>query len=79
MIESKNIGNLRGANVRAPNGDKIGTIGQVYIDQVNGNPRWVSVRTGLFGMSESFVPLDECSWDGNDLDYPHTGALSTAN
>ena len=32
---------------------------------------WVSVRTGLFGMSESFVPLDEAAWDGTDLRVPY--------
>ena len=71
MIDSKSIGNLMGADVRDPDGDKIGTIGQVYVDQANGNPRWVSVRTGLFGLSESFVPLDRADWAGNDLRVPY--------
>ena len=71
MIDSRSIDNLMGADVRDRDGDKIGTIGQVYVDQVNGNPRWVSVRTGLFGMSESFVPLDKADWDGNDVRVPY--------
>jgi len=71
MIDPRNIDNLIGADVRDRDGDKIGTIGQVYIDEVNGSPRWVSVRTGLFGMSETFVPLDQADWDGNDLRVPY--------
>lgn len=71
MIESNSIGNLMGADVRDRDEDKIGTIGQVYIDQDNGSPRWVSVSTGLFGLSESFIPLDQATWDGKDLRVPY--------
>jgi uncharacterized protein (TIGR02271 family) len=39
-------------------GDKIGKIGQVYLDDRTGEPAWITVSTGLFGTSESFAPLD---------------------
>ncbi|MFO7689837.1 MAG: PRC and DUF2382 domain-containing protein [Cryobacterium sp.] len=71
MIDSKSLNNLIGADVRDPDDGKIGTIGQVYIDQVDGSPRWVSVRTGLFGVSESFIPLNQADWTGNDLRVPY--------
>lgn len=51
-------------------GDKIGTIGQVYVDDETGQPNWVTVRTGLFGLAESFVPLHGSRVDGDDL-YVH--------
>ena len=46
-----------GGDVRTTSGDKIGSIGQIYVDESTGEPSWVTVRTGFFGMSESFVPL----------------------
>jgi uncharacterized protein (TIGR02271 family) len=57
MIDTNNLGSLIGADVIDRNGDKIGSVGQVYVDTSSGAPTWVSVKTGLFGMSESFVPL----------------------
>ncbi|MGC5344151.1 PRC and DUF2382 domain-containing protein [Streptomyces sp. DT24] len=38
-------------------GEKVGTVGQVYLDDSTNRPEWVTVKTGLFGMKESFVPL----------------------
>jgi uncharacterized protein (TIGR02271 family) len=56
-----------GGDVRTPHGDKIGSIGQIYVDLSNGEPSWVTVRTGLFGMSESFVPLEGATDNGKDI------------
>ena len=47
-------------------GNKIGTIGQVYVDDETGQPNWVTVRTGLFGLAESFAPLDGAELRGGD-------------
>ena len=30
-------------------GDKIGSIGDVYLDDQTGQPEWLTVKTGLFG------------------------------
>jgi hypothetical protein len=46
-----------GAIVHDLAGDKIGKIHRVYVDRRTGQPKWASVRSGLFGSSESFVPL----------------------
>jgi uncharacterized protein (TIGR02271 family) len=67
MISSDNIASLIGADVVDNNGDKIGSVGQVYLDDNDGHPSWASVKTGLFGTKESFVPLEEANWEGNVL------------
>lgn len=41
------------------NGDKVGSVGQVYLDDQTGQPSWVTVKTGLFGLKETFVPLEQ--------------------
>jgi uncharacterized protein (TIGR02271 family) len=46
-------------------GDKVGTIGDVYLDQETGQPEWIAVTTGLFGSNVSFVPIAEAQPDGD--------------
>ncbi|MCU1406156.1 MAG: photosystem reaction center subunit [Glaciihabitans sp.] len=67
MIDTNNISSLIGADVLDPDGDKVGTVGQVYVDDASGQPSWITVRTGLFGSSESFVPLDDVTQNGDDV------------
>jgi uncharacterized protein (TIGR02271 family) len=56
-----------GGNVRTPRGEKIGSIGQIYIDETTGEPSWVTVKTGFFGTKESFVPLRDAIAEGDDI------------
>jgi hypothetical protein len=62
----------RGRTVRDPDGDKIGTLGDVFLDRQTQLPAWGGVRTGLFGHSESYVPLERVEEDGEDLRVPFT-------
>ena len=68
-------------------GGKIGTIGQVYLNDETGQPDWVTVNTGLFGTKENFVPLEGSSFGSDDnlvlpfgkdvvKDAPHVGDAS---
>ena len=61
-----------GGNVVDSDGDKIGSIGQVFLDDRPDSPEWVTVKTGLFGMGESFVPLRDAEVTGNDIRVPYT-------
>jgi uncharacterized protein (TIGR02271 family) len=70
MITENDIHHITGATVYAFDGDKIGSAGQVYLDDQTGAPEWVSVRTGLFGTKESFVPLHEANLAGDRLEVP---------
>lgn len=72
MINKNQIDELlnTGGTVVGSDGEKIGKFGQVFLDDQTGEPQWVTVRTGLFGMSESFVPLDEASVHGDTVTVP---------
>ncbi len=70
MISDHNLGALMGAPVSGPGDEKIGTVGQVFVDPDTGKPNWVTVHTGLFGRHESFVPVDEATWDREILHIP---------
>jgi uncharacterized protein (TIGR02271 family) len=58
---------LSGTTVVDTGGNKIGKVGQVYLDDQTGQPEWVTVKTGLFGTKESFVPLALAQHDGGQL------------
>jgi len=72
-ISPDQVGSLYGRDVYDRNGDKIGALGQVYSDE-SGQPVWASVKTGLFGMNESLVPLHEAQLTGDRLQVPYEKA-----
>ncbi|MFE4227886.1 PRC and DUF2382 domain-containing protein [Arthrobacter sp. NPDC056886] len=74
MLAKEHIDDLlqRNGNILSTDGDKIGSISQVYADDDNGQPTWVTARTGLFGTSESFVPLEGARVEGDDILVPYT-------
>jgi uncharacterized protein (TIGR02271 family) len=47
----------QGRTLKDRNGEKIGTIDALYLDQQTDKPEWALVNTGLFGTKSSFVPL----------------------
>lgn len=58
---------VHGGIVVTSDGAKIGSVEQVFLSEASGNPAFVTVRTGLFGMSESFVPLAGAKIDGSSI------------
>ena len=59
MIGTDTISRVIGQDVYDESGEKIGSAAEVYLDDETGQPEWVTVRTGLFGTKESFVPIRE--------------------
>lgn len=70
-IDQNNINDVLGADVYGSDGDKIGQVGQVFLDDATGKPEWVTVQTGLFGTKESFVPVAQAQFDGGGLRVAH--------
>ncbi|MYW94569.1 PRC and DUF2382 domain-containing protein [Amycolatopsis rubida] len=48
-------------------GSKIGKVGTVYLADDTRRPEWVTVKTGLFGQKESFVPLSGAGMESDGL------------
>jgi uncharacterized protein (TIGR02271 family) len=57
MIGTDTISRVIGQDVYDESGDKIGSASEIYLDDETGQPEWVTVRTGMFGTKESFVPI----------------------
>ncbi|MBS7549369.1 PRC and DUF2382 domain-containing protein [Dietzia massiliensis] len=67
MIGKDSLDRLTGATAYDHAGEKIGKIGTIYLDDDSDEPKFATVSTGLFGMSESFVPLQGARMEGDDL------------
>ena len=48
-------------------GNRIGKITKVYLDDKTGQPQWILVETGLFGTRQSFAPIRGSRLDGEQL------------
>ena len=72
MISQEQARDLMGADLKTTDGDKIGRIGQIFLDDQTGQPEWLTVSTGMFGTRESFVPLASADVRGNEVVVPYT-------
>jgi PRC-barrel domain len=52
-------------------GSTVGTISEFYLDRETGHPTWALVNTGLFGTSQSFVPLVHATEISDGLQVPY--------
>jgi uncharacterized protein (TIGR02271 family) len=65
-----NVSEYMNRTVVSTDGSKIGSVGNVFVDQGTDNPEWITVKTGLFGTKESFVPLAGAAFSGDDIVVP---------
>jgi len=70
MIGTDTISRVIGQDVYDESGEKIGSAGEVYLDDETGQPEWVTVRTGLFGTKESFVPIRDANLTDDGVRVP---------
>ncbi|MFD1539151.1 PRC-barrel domain-containing protein [Nonomuraea guangzhouensis] len=64
------IRSLLDSRVLGADGEEIGKVGQVYLSDSTGEPEWVTVRTGLFGVRQTFVPLMNARRSGAEIRVP---------
>ena len=70
MIDQKSVERLYECDVIDARGDRIGSVKQVWLDEASGQPVWASVHTGLFGMRESFVPIQDAQVKDKHITVP---------
>ncbi|MFF3420978.1 PRC-barrel domain-containing protein [Streptomyces sp. NPDC002698] len=74
MITQGQIAAVLGHPVYDVDGNKIGDTKHVFLDDATGEPEWVSIKTGLFGTSESFVPTREATMVDDHLEVSYAKA-----
>jgi uncharacterized protein (TIGR02271 family) len=70
MIGTDTLDRVIGADVYDESGNKIGSASEVYLDDDSGQPEWVTVKTGLFGTKESFVPIRDANLTEDGVHVP---------
>ena len=78
MIQNSDLNQLPGRNLIGADGHKLGTIDVLYADEQDGTPTFATVHTGLFGSRTSFVPLNEATLTGDDVQVPYDADLVKA-
>jgi uncharacterized protein (TIGR02271 family) len=71
MPDIDTVRSWQGATMVDRDGDKVGTVESIYVDDQTGEPEWALVNTGLFGTKSSFVPLAQASGSGDQVQVPY--------
>jgi uncharacterized protein (TIGR02271 family) len=75
MPDIETISTWEGRTLLDRDGDRIGSIDAIYLDDRTGQPEWALVNTGLFGTKSSFVPLAQAFQSDNDVVVPYDKQL----
>lgn len=74
MLTEDQARDMIGRNAISDDGEKLGKVGQLFLDDETGEPAFVTVNTGLFGTNETFIPVATATADGDDVTVPFSKA-----
>jgi uncharacterized protein (TIGR02271 family) len=77
MINEDQAREVVGSTAYTNDGEKLGKVGHLFLDDQTSRPEFVSVNTGLFGTSETFIPIADATYDGDRLTVPYSKAKVT--
>jgi uncharacterized protein (TIGR02271 family) len=75
MPDSDTVRTWEGRTLVDRDGNRIGPIEAIYLDDRTGEPEWALVNTGLFGTKSSFVPLAQATQTGEEVRVPYDKQL----
>jgi uncharacterized protein (TIGR02271 family) len=70
MLNEDQAREVIGSTAYGSDGEKIGKVGNLFLDDQTGAPEFVTVNTGFFGSNESFVPVENATIEGDRLILP---------
>jgi sporulation protein YlmC with PRC-barrel domain len=65
MQTLQDVQTWRGMKMVDADGDKVGTIEDILLDRQTGEPAWAAVKTGLFGLKHTLVPIRDAEVTGD--------------
>jgi len=71
MTDTQSYEGWIGRDAVDQDGDKIGRIEEIYLDDETGRPEWLAIKTGMLGSKLSFAPISGSSSDGENLRLPY--------
>jgi uncharacterized protein (TIGR02271 family) len=75
MVDVDIVRGWQGQTMVDRDGDRIGTIDAIYVDDQTGEPEWALVNTGLFGSRSTFVPIAQATASGDQVQVPYEKRL----
>ena len=71
MPDLETVLSWRGKTVVDRDGEKVGTLGDLYLDRETDLPAYAGINTGLFKRRESIIPLEGAREVDGDLQVPY--------
>jgi uncharacterized protein (TIGR02271 family) len=70
MPEATDVLEWRGRTAVDADGQKLGSIEQIYLDNETDRPEWALIHTGMFARRSSFMPLEGATSEGDQIRAP---------
>ena len=67
MPDVNTVRSWQGSTMVDRDGDRIGQIESIYVDDQTGEPEWALVNTGFFGTRSTFVPIAQAAASGDHV------------
>jgi sporulation protein YlmC with PRC-barrel domain len=71
-LSAEQLDQLKGADVTSSDGQPVGEVEGIYLDETSGEPEWALVKTPWIGKRDTFVPLKDASIEQGTLRVPHS-------
>ena len=71
-VSVEQLERMRNYAVYSQDGEKIGSVEEVYIDEQTQRPEWIGLGTGFFGMKRVLVPAEGASVSGEEVTVPYS-------
>ena len=68
----------RGMSVYSPDGDKIASVEEIFVDEQTNEPEWIGLGTGTFGSKRVLVPVQGAELGEDALRVPYSKDQITA-
>ena len=69
-VEIDQVLGWRGRTVVDKDGERVGKLDEVYLDEGTDEPAWVAVKTGPLGLRRRVVPVADAEPDGDRVRLP---------
>jgi sporulation protein YlmC with PRC-barrel domain len=71
-LSTEQLEQVKGAAVTTSDGQQVGVVEGIYLDETSGQPEWALVNTPWIGKRDTFVPLREATFEGGTLSVPYS-------
>ena len=66
------LAGMRGAAVYSSDGERIGTVEELFMDEETREPEWIGIGTGFFGTKRVLVPVTGASTESDGITVPYS-------